>query len=500
MREFDVVIIGSGLGGLLCGAVLSKNGFSVCIVERNKATGGNLQSFKKDGAVFNTGLHYFGSGDTDQFIYKLFNYLEIYPDLKLKRLDIDRFDVINFRNREYQLAQGFDNFSKRLLDKFPDEHSGISNFVSKIKQVGKSGQIFNLEPSPENDDWAVFNPLRAVNAYRFIESVTGNKNLRSVLAGLNDLLGGPREKINLYIFGMIYYTFIQSAWRFVDGSSQLAEKLSMMITASGGSILTDNTVNAFKMKDNGTIGSAVTDQRHEIFGKKFISDIHPFSTFDLLPVGVLRKIYTDRILSLENSRGMFTIYIVLKPETFPYLNYNYTCALTDEMWLSSDPEQGFPHSYWFETPAASGSEKFAKAATILSPVSFELFRKWSGTRSEDRGEDYEDFKKELAEKLLEKVFVQFPSLKSAIAGYYCSTPLTQIDYTGSPEGSAYGLIKDSEDPVKSQVLPKTRIHNLFLTGQNTNAHGMLGVSTGALITLSHITDMNKIIKEIHNAG
>jgi all-trans-retinol 13,14-reductase len=197
---------------------------------------------------------------------------------------------------------------------------------------------------------------------------------------------------------------------------------------------------------------------------------------------------------------MFTIYIVLKPETFPYLNYNYTCALTDEMWLSSDPEQGFPHSYWFETPAASGSEKFAKAATILSPVSFELFRKWSGTRSEDRGEDYEDFKKELAEKLLEKVFVQFPSLKSAIAGYYCSTPLTQIDYTGSPEGSAYGLIKDSEDPVKSQVLPKTRIHNLFLTGQNTNAHGMLGVSTGALITLSHITDMNKIIKEIHNAG
>jgi all-trans-retinol 13,14-reductase len=77
MNKYDIVIIGSGLGGLLCGAILSKEGFQVCVVEKTKAVGGNLQSFERDGIVFNTGLHYFGSADKGQFIYQLFHYLGI---------------------------------------------------------------------------------------------------------------------------------------------------------------------------------------------------------------------------------------------------------------------------------------------------------------------------------------------------------------------------------------------------------------------------------------
>ncbi|MCD4729121.1 MAG: NAD(P)/FAD-dependent oxidoreductase, partial [Bacteroidales bacterium] len=62
------------------------------------------------------------------------------------------------------------------------------------------------------------------------------------------------------------------------------------------------------------------------------------------------------------------------------------------------------------------------------------------------------------------------------------------------------LIKDSEKPFETFVLPKTRIRNLLLTGQNINGHGMLGVSTGSLLTVSYITDIRKIIKKINDAG
>jgi len=500
MIKYDIVVIGSGLGGLLCGAILSKEGYDVCVLEKNKTIGGNLQSFERDGVIFNTGLHYFGSADKDQFIYKLFHYLEIYDKLRLRQLDIDRFDVINFRDKEYPLAQGFENFSLKLHERFPDECHAIQSFVAKIRQVGQSGQYFNLMTNSTHEHPLIFNPLRSLNAYRFIGSITENNDLRNVLAGLNDLLGGPKEKINMYIMGMIYYTFIQSAWRFVDGSSQLAENLAAVISANGGEVITGNKVTGFQLDDGGSVHSLKTNQGMEIKGKRFISGIHPASTISLLPAGSVRKTYADRITSLENSSGMFTLYIVLKPDSFPYLNYNYTCALTDDIWQNRDPGSHWPNSYWFETPATSQPGGHAKAVTVLSPIGFKRFRKWSGTGTESRGDEYEDLKTSLAEELLSKVFVQFPELKSSMESYYCSTPLTQIDYTGSPEGSAYGLIKDSEEPIKSHVLPKTRIPNLFLTGQNTNAHGMLGVSTGSLITLSNILDINHIIQKIRDAG
>jgi all-trans-retinol 13,14-reductase len=500
MYKFDIVIIGSGLGGLLSGAILSKEGFHVCVVEKNKAIGGNLQSFERDNVVFNTGLHYFGSGDKGQFIYKLFNYLGIYDKLRLKRLDMDRFDVIHFRNKEYPLAQGFDNFREKLLTSFPGETEGIDRFVSKIKEVGQSGHYFNLQSFEPSDDVPVFNPLRSVNAYQFISSVTTNYDLRNVMAGLNDLLGGPKEKINMYILGMIYYTFIQSAWRFVGGSSQLAEHFASIITSNGGEILTENRATEFMLDSDKKIVLVKTDQNLEIRGKRFISDIHPIPTFELLPSGVLRKAYVERIKSLENSCGMLSLYIVLNPNKFPYLNYNFTCGLTDDMWISRELKNNWPQSYWLETPASNHSADFAGGVAIMSPIGVDIFNKWINTSTEKRDQEYEDLKSNLAERLLRRVYEQFPNLKTSIEKYYCATPLTQIDYTGSPEGSAYGLIKDSEEPIKSHVLPKTKIPNLFLTGQNTNAHGMLGVSTGALITIAHLTDINTIIKKIRDAG
>ncbi len=500
MSEFDVVIVGSGLGGLLCGAILSKEGFRVCVVEKNKGIGGNLQSFERDGVIFNTGLHYFGSGSKDQFIFRLFNYLGIYNNLKLRQLDLDCFDVINFRNKEYQLAQGKENFVAHLLKHFPNEKPAIEKFLVKINQVGQSGRYFNLTDFDPAASASIFNPLRAINAYGFINSITTNIDLQNVMAGLNDLIGGPKEKINMYILGMIYYTFIQSAWRFVDGSSQLAENLAKIIKSNEGKVFTENKVVRFLLNNDKKITSLVTNQGLEISGKYFISGIHPLTTIALLPADSLRKIYVDRIKNLVNSYGMLSLYLVLKPDSFPYLNFNYTCGLTEDMWGSQDLKNRWPHSYWLETPATSSSVEFARGVTIMSPIGFEMFRRWADTTTEMRGQEYEDLKSTLAEKLLNRVYEQFPLLKTAIIKYYCSTPLTQIDYTGSPEGSAYGLIKDSEDPIKSQVLPNTKIQNLFLTGQNTNAHGMLGVSTGVLITLAHITDINKIIREIRNAG
>ena len=63
MRNYDVVIIGGGLGGLECGYILSKQGYSVCILEQNPQLGGCLQTFRRAGLTLDTGFHYVGALD-----------------------------------------------------------------------------------------------------------------------------------------------------------------------------------------------------------------------------------------------------------------------------------------------------------------------------------------------------------------------------------------------------------------------------------------------------
>ena len=127
MKEaYDVVIIGSGLGGLVSANILAKEGYSVCVLEKNKQHGGNLQIFVRNKTIFDTGVHYIGGLDKGQNLYKYFKYLEIIDDLNLKKLDKDGFDIITFNgdSTEYKYAQGYDNFIKTLLKEFPEEERG----------------------------------------------------------------------------------------------------------------------------------------------------------------------------------------------------------------------------------------------------------------------------------------------------------------------------------------------------------------------------------------
>jgi len=57
MSKYDVIIIGSGLGGLQCGYILSREGFKVCIVEKNDQIGGSLQNFVRKDCIFDVGGH-----------------------------------------------------------------------------------------------------------------------------------------------------------------------------------------------------------------------------------------------------------------------------------------------------------------------------------------------------------------------------------------------------------------------------------------------------------
>jgi all-trans-retinol 13,14-reductase len=129
-------------------------------------------------------------------------------------------------------------------------------------------------------------------------------------------------------------------------------------------------------------------------------------------------------------------------------------------------------------------------------MNMEEVAQWKGTGIGRRGADYEAFKKQRAERLLAEVEKHQPGFIQFIEHYYTSTPLTYLDYTGTEDGSMYGVAKDIHLGPSGRVPYVTRIPNLYLAGQNVNSHGMLGVIVGTIVTCSELVPASKILKQI----
>ena len=494
MQKFDVVIIGSGLGGLICGNILSREGYNVCVIEKNNKIGGCLQIFSRDKCIFNTGLNYTEGLAEGQILNKYFSYFGIMNKLKLRRMDMDGFEVITFKDNEYKFAQEPQHFIETLSQSFPNEKQTLHNYINKLKSICDSFPLFDLNKNSYNiNSFDVFNE----SAYGYLNSLTSNKILQNVLAGNNLLYGGVPDKTPLYIHALIIYSFINSSWRLVDGSAQLASLLAESIKNNGGTILLNQEVKEI-ISVNKVIKSVRLTDGQQIKANQFISNIHPVNTLKMLDDSAINKAFRNRIHSLENTIGMFTVYLVMKENTFRYMNHNHYYYDEDSVWTTATYDKNeWPQSFMLYTPAVSKSEIYADSVIAMSYMKYDELKQWEQTTVESRGNDYLEFKQRKAEQLIQLIEKKFPGIKSKIKNYYTSTPLTYRDYTGTQEGSSYGILKDFNNPLKSIILPKTKIKNLFFTGQNLNLHGILGVTISAVMTCGELTGMDYLIKKIN---
>ena len=491
---YDVIVIGAGLGGLLSANILIKEGLNVCVIEKNPQLGGCLQVFGRDKCIFNTGLNYTEALGDGQILNRYFTYFGIMDKLPTKQLDIDCFDSITFKGQEYQYAQGHDNFIETLSKRFPAEKQNLKKYITQLATVCNDFPLYNIDfPKKFNS-----NEFEGGSAYEYLTSVTQNYDLQQVLAGTNLLYAGVKTKTPFYIHALINFSFISSAWRIPGGSHHLVQLLATSIINKGGTIVRRKRVEKL-IAENNNIKYVQLSDGEKLEAKHVISNMHPATTLKMLEGEFHRKSYFRRIQSLKNTIGMFTLYIVLKEKSFKYINYNHYYYASDTVWTADIQQHTqWPNSYMMYTPASTQEQEFATNMIIMSYMSFDELEKWENTTVENRGEDYEAFKQQKAEQLLDVVGQKFPTLKTSIKGFYTSTPLTYRDYTGTPEGSAYGVLKDYQNPLASIILPRTKISNLFFTGQNLNLHGILGVTIGAVLTCGELIGLPYLMEKIKN--
>jgi all-trans-retinol 13,14-reductase len=500
--RYDVVIIGSGLGGLACGAILAKEGYQVCVLEKNKQIGGTLQTFVRDRIIFDSGVHYVGGLDEGQNLYQLFKFIGIMDKMKLRKMDEDVFDAVIFGDDPvvYRYAQGYPNFIDTLVKDFPEEEEAIRRYCDAIRDVCSKFPLYNLRSGDYFEKVGVLE----IDTQTFLESITANKKLQNVLAGTSLLYAGVPYKTPFYVHALVINSYIESSWRFVDGGSQIARALSKEITSRGGKILKNTKVVKLK-EEGGEVTYALTEKGDRVDGKIFISNVHPHNTIEMTESDMIKKAFRNRLRGLENSISTFYVNIVLKKNTFRYINHNYYYFAENDAWcVLNYTAENWPLGYALFFTASSKNDEYAEGVTLMTYMRYDDVKKWEHTfntvsNEVSRGEDYEAFKKEKAEQLFALVEKRFPGFSACIETYYVATPLSVRDYIGTDDGSLYGVVKDYREPMKTFISPRTKIPNLFLTGQNLNLHGVLGVTVSAVLTCSEILGTDYMIEKIRNA-
>lgn len=497
-EEYDFLIIGSGLGGLQCAYILADYGYSVCVLEKNQQIGGSLQVFSRDKTLFDTGVHYLPALDEGQPLHTYFKYFGLTKSVRWKRMD-EKFDQISFDDgQNFYHKSGWDNFIDELSTAFPTEKSAIAEYARLVQYAVST---FPLDQVEFNELDHTDNELLELSAKQVIENLTKNKQLQAVLAGSNLLYAGSAEKCPFYVHSLVTHGYVLSSYKCINGGSQIAKELAKNIRAKGGEVLKRKEAESFQVVD-GIIKSVKTSDGSTYFAKHFISNIQPKRIFELIGKEHFKPSYFNRFQKATNTLSSFIVHISCKPNSFPYLNHNVYHHKTNNVWAKPDYDVNeWPLQYMLSTPAVTESDEFADGISIMTYMRFDEVEKWKDSHNtivnpNKRSDEYEAFKKQKIEQLLDEVEKQYPSIRQSIKSVYATTPLTFRDYIGSDDGNMYGTEKDYRKSISNFVSPRTKIPNLWLTGQYLNLHGILGVTIGSVVTCSQFVNKKELLDRI----
>ena len=485
----QAVIIGSGLGGLECALILARRGYAVTVLEKHPSrAGGCLQSFDRKAKTFDTGVHYVGGLGEGESLHTLFAGFGLL-DLPWKQINPDCVDEIVLDGKRYPLASGYSNFVARLAEHFPVEKEGLERFVAVMQDVGS--HIFDaVGPGNEGP-----NPLFSRSAYQFLRETIHDETLRRVLSGAFMRMELAADTLPLYNFAQINNSFVQSAWKLEGGGQQIADRLVEQIEALGGKVLLGAEVTGIDVVDGRVAGvrvgrcpikSGMTDTSlpatlsslpaatgNLLPADLVVSDIHPAATLALLDQDAgIRKAYRSRICSLPCSFGVFTANIALKKGIIPAREGNiYAYAPGADPWHPAAKGTDRVMIYFY--PSQDG---FADRLDLISPMEF------------PPEEGYDAAKDAKLRECLSLAETAVPGLSAAVEETWTSTPLTWENFTGTPGGSAFGVRKDWRNPMGTLIPSRTPVKGLWLTGQNLNLAGLLGVSITSVLTCKMIQE------------
>ena len=304
---------------------------------------------------------------------------------------------------------------------------------------------------------------------------------------LSPLFGGVEDMTPAFFNALLSVLHINGTFQFEGGSQQMANLLKEVIENGGGKVIANEEVVKINV-DNHVVTNVLTKNGNVYKADSYISDVHPDVLLKIISDDAFPTAFKKRIHSIPESISSFKVYIKFKNKAFRYINHPYYIIDNQDKW---------PNRFMYITPPVEGQGEYAETMIIISPMDFAEVKKWEDTTTGHRGADYERWKAEMIEKVLDRIEKIYPDFRSGIEFSFASSPLTIRDYYGNKFGSNYGFQKDSNNLMLSQMSVFTKVKNLYLTGQNVNIHGFCGVSITAIETAEALVGHNEIVKKIN---
>lgn len=492
------VIIGSGLGGLTCGLILQRNGYNVTILEQESNIGGCLQCFTRSGGKFETGMHFIGSALPGQTLYKLMRFFNL-DELPLYQLDTSAYEISSIAGQQFRFANGSEAFIEQMASYFPDEKDNLNRYFKAIETVAAASSLNSLRHA--ESDYAINTRYQTVSVNSVIDSIFNDRMLRQVLVSNLPLYAGKRDKTPFSQHAFITNFYNQSAFRFVGGSDSVAKKLASQILSNGGQILTQSKATKIICDSYRATAVEINDS-HIIPADIVIAAIHPARVMELVSeCKLIRPAFRRRISALPNTTSCFSLFLKFKPGRVPYLNSNFYSFTGLTPWGSEKyTDLDWPKAYMYMHCCHKPAPRYASTGIMLSYMNIDDVRQWEGTKIGHRGDSYENFKRHKAATMIAALEKDFPGISTSIESYYTASPLTYSDYTGTQDGSMYGVEKNISLGAAGRVPHRTKVPNLLLAGQNINSHGILGVIVGTIVTCSELLTSEKIYQQIIEAN
>lgn len=480
-----LLVMGGGMGGLMTGAMLAQKGFEVTVLEKNKVIGGGFQCFRRSGALFATGLHVFGGFESDGILRQLFDELGIVDQLRLCPTDTDCQDEVLVQSDGtcYRLPCGREAYIDALASYFPEEREGILRYVDTLYDL-VDNELLRLS---DRSSQVKVHPLAHCPVGEFINSFVSDPRLRQLLSYINPLYAGTAEHTPAFLHALVVVQHIKGSFQLFEGSQHLADLLVQVITERGGRVLTGQKVSRVVVNDR-KVQEVQTESGECFSADRYISAIHPNLLFDRIEGKAFTPSFVHRITASPNTCSGFTVYIKFKPNRFHYINHAVYCVSDyADFWHQGDiRDQSWPHGAMFVTPPADSQDEWADTMIIHCSMAFSEVARWTDTVVAHRGTDYEEWKRKHIQQVVDFVSRSYPSLPDAIDTVFAASPLTIRDYFGNPEGTLYGIRKECDNLTQTQMSVRTKVSNLYMTGQNVNLHGFFGVAVSAIETVKAI--------------
>lgn len=446
--DFEAVIIGAGISGLVCGCYLAKAGIKTLIIEKNPQAGGCCVSFIRNGFKFDACGHFLGGVGKNGPIGIILKELDIENKIKINRYDPS--EIIAMPDRKFYFWNDLNKTIKGLQVEFPEEKKKIKDFFNFInKSTGKELiQFWNSSFSS------------------FLKQYFNDKKLKTILS-IPVLVNSGTSAYSISTFSVIklYKQYILDGGYYTAGGiGKFPNLLANTFQEFGGQLWLSTFATKIKVKKNTAAGVFIKNKF--IKAKYIISNIGSKETFlNLLGKNLLNKKLLKKINTLKATASMYILYLGLNKCFSDGLKVGITYWMIDDYninGISNNIQEQSPYNIaWY------GIRLLPDKKTIIcfTNAFFKSEKYWATHR------------KIWMKALIKKITQRVPELSKYITFKEDATPQTLYKYTLNYQGARCGWKSIPSQLALSGFSQKTFLGNLYLTGHwTTIAAGIPGVA------------------------